>query len=119
MREYRNDPGLAVVSARYIGEVGVTATMRMNYTGISGKLLGLLTHYRELVQRLANVLIESGIAMPDVAGLLARTELCKTLGPARKPDGVPGCVAHHAELSGYRACFPRIDANPPRREIGS
>ncbi len=100
MRGYRDDPGLAVVSARYLGEVGVTATTRMKYTGISGKLLGLFhyeieyrahgelrkveilvkskTHYRELVQRLAAVLVSSGIEVTDVAGLLARTELYNT-----------------------------------------
>ena len=100
MREYCDDPSLAVISARYLGEVGVTATTRMKYTGISGKLLGLFhyeiefrsrgesrkveilvkskTHYRELVQRLAGVLVKSGIEAADVAGLLARTELYNT-----------------------------------------
>jgi hypothetical protein len=103
MREYLDDPRLQVVSARYLGEVGVTATTRMKYTGSggkSGKLLGLFhyeieyasrglsrkievlvkskTHYRELVQRLATVLVKGGIQLADVAGFLARTELCNT-----------------------------------------
>ncbi|MEO8677112.1 MAG: hypothetical protein ABI569_16170 [Casimicrobiaceae bacterium] len=100
MREQFDDPDLAVLSARYLAEVGVTATTRMKYTGISGKLLGLFhyeveyrsggvartveilvkskTHYRELVQRLADVLVKGGIDVPDVAGLLAKTELYNT-----------------------------------------
>jgi len=100
MREYLDDPGLAVSAARYLGEVGVTATTRMKYTGITGKLLGLFhyeieyrsrgaprkieilvkskTHSSELVQRLAGVLVSSGIDVADVAGLLARTELYNT-----------------------------------------
>jgi len=103
MREYLDDPRLEVASARYLGEVGVTATTRMKYAGQSGKdgkLLGLFhyeieyatrgaqrkvemlvkskTHYRDLVQRLAAVLVESGIELSDVAGLLARTELYNT-----------------------------------------
>ncbi len=100
MREYLDDQRLAVVAARYLGEVGVTATTRMKYTGNSGKLLGLFhyeieyrsrgeprkveilvkskTHYRELVQRLADVLASGGIEVADVAGLLARTELFNT-----------------------------------------
>ena len=100
MREYLGDPGLTVTSARYLAEVGVTATTRMKYTGITGKLLGLFhyeieytsgggarkveilvkskTHYRELVQRLADVLVKGGIEVAGVADLLAKTELYNT-----------------------------------------
>jgi hypothetical protein len=103
MRDYLDEPTLEVVSARYLGEVGVTATTRMKYTGgaeKTGKLLGLFryeieyaargaartiavlvkskTHYRELVHRLATVLVKGGIELSDVAGLLARTELYNT-----------------------------------------
>jgi hypothetical protein len=103
MREYLDDPRLEVASARFLGEVGVTATTRMKYAGEpgkDGKLLGLFryeiefatrgerrkvemlvkskTHYRDLVQRLAAVLVKSGIELGDVASLLARTELYNT-----------------------------------------
>jgi len=100
MRGYLEDTRLSVVSARYLGEIGVTATTRMKYTDASRKLLGLFhyeiayesqgkalkveilvkskTHYRELVERLAGVLVAGGIALPDVAGALARTELYNT-----------------------------------------
>jgi hypothetical protein len=100
MREYLQQPDLEVQTAEYLGEVGVTATTRMKYSGEDHKLLGLFhyriayttrgeartvemlvkskTHYRELVARLAGVLIKSGIRVPDVAGLLAQTELYNT-----------------------------------------
>jgi hypothetical protein len=100
MREYLEDPALTVTSARYLAEVGVTATTRMKYSGERDKLLGLFhyeieyrsggatrtieilvkskTNYRELVARLGDVLVKSGIAVKDVAGLLARTELYNT-----------------------------------------
>jgi hypothetical protein len=100
MREYLEDPGIAVTAVRYGGEVGVTATTRMKYTGERDKLLGLFryridytqgghprsieilvkskTHYLELVQRLGDVLLKSGIEVPDVADLLAKTELFNT-----------------------------------------
>ena len=103
MREYLDDPRLEVASARYLGEVGVTATTRMKYAGQpgkDGKLLGLFhyeveyasrgelrkvemlvkskTHYRDLVQRLAAVLVKGGIELANVASLLARTELYNT-----------------------------------------
>ena len=104
MREHLDDPGLTVVSARYLAEVGVTATTRMKYNASgdksSGRLCGLFhyeigyrsrgeartveilvkskTHFRELVQRLADVLAKGGIDVPDVAGLLAQTELYNT-----------------------------------------
>ena len=100
MREYLEDPGLEVRAAGYLGEVGVTATTRMKYSGEQDALRGLFhyriayrsqgqartvellvkskTHYRELVARLAGVLVKSGIQLPDVAGLLAQTELCNT-----------------------------------------
>jgi hypothetical protein len=100
MREYLGDPELAVQAADFLGEVGVTATTRMKYSGEHDKLLGLFhyrvayhsraqrrsvemlvkskTHYRELVERLGQVLINSGIQLPDVAGLLAQTELHNT-----------------------------------------
>jgi hypothetical protein len=100
MREYLEDPGIIVTAVRYGGEVGVTATTRMKYTGERDKLLGLFrygidyteggrprsieilvkskTHYLELVQRLGDVLVKSGIEIPGVAGLLAKTELFNT-----------------------------------------
>ncbi len=100
MREYLDDPGITVTAARFLGEVGVTATTRMKYSGERDKLLGLFhyavdytaggrahaveilakskTHYRDLVARLADVLIKGGIVVPDVAGLLAKTELFNT-----------------------------------------
>jgi len=100
MREFLDDPTLTVTSSRYLGEVGVTATTRMKYEGERDKLLGLFhyeisyrakgdpktieilvkskTDYRELVQRLADVLVKSGIGIDGVAGLLARTELYNT-----------------------------------------
>lgn len=100
MREYLGDPEVTVTSARYLAEVGVTATTRMKYIGITGKLLGLFhyeieyasrggarkveilvkskTHYRELVQRLADVLVKGGIEVAGVADLLAQTELYNT-----------------------------------------
>ncbi len=100
MREYLGDAGLVVHAADFLGEVGVTATTRMKYSGKNDKLLGLFhyrvtyasagpkrtvemlvkskTHYKELVERLGQVLINSGIQVPDVAGLLAQTELHNT-----------------------------------------
>ncbi|MGH8616068.1 MAG: phosphotransferase [Burkholderiales bacterium] len=100
MRDYLEDPGIVVTAVRYVGEVGVTATTRMKYTGERDKLLGLFrygidytqggrprsieilvkskTHYLELVQRLGDVLIKSGIQVPGVAGLLGKTELFNT-----------------------------------------
>jgi hypothetical protein len=100
MREYLDDPALTVDAARYVGEVGVTATTRMKYSGERHALLGLFhyaityraggevrrvellvkskTHYRDLVARLADVLVKSGIGIGDVAGLLGRTELYNT-----------------------------------------
>jgi hypothetical protein len=100
MREYLADEALTVHAADFLGEVGVTATTRMKYAGKNDKLLGLFhyrvtytsggqkravemlvkskTHYRELVERLAGVLVNSGVQVPDVAGLLAQTELHNT-----------------------------------------
>lgn len=104
MREYLEDPTLAVTAVRYLGEVGVTATTRMKYSGEPGankdKLVGLFhygidytskgsprsvellvkskTNYLELCERLAGVLAKSGIALPDLAALLAETELYNT-----------------------------------------
>jgi hypothetical protein len=100
MRDYLGDASITVTAVRYVGEVGVTATTRMKYSGERDKLLGLFrygidytaagrpqtieilvkskTHYLELVQRLGDVLVKSGIAVADVAGLLAKTELYNT-----------------------------------------
>ena len=101
MREYLEDPALTVQSAEFLSEVGVTATTRMKYTEQQhDKLRGLFhyrvtytvreqtrviellvkskTHYLELCRRLADVLVKSGIQVPDCAGLLAKTELYNT-----------------------------------------
>lgn len=101
MREYLEDPALTVQAAEFLSEVGVTATTRMKYTEQQhDKLRGLFhyrvtytvreqvrliellvkskTHYLELCRRLADVLIQSGIAVPGCAGLLAKTELYNT-----------------------------------------
>lgn len=100
MSEFLDDPQLQVVATKYLSEVGTTATTRMKYSGIKDKLLGLFhyeitytshgktktieilvkskTHYRILVQRLADVLIKSGIHLDNVADWLAQTELYNT-----------------------------------------
>lgn len=101
MREYLEDPALTVIAVEFLSEVGVTATTRMKYTEQQhDKLRGLFhyriaytvggqrqviellvkskTHYRELCRRLAGVLIQSGISIPDCAGQLAKTELYNT-----------------------------------------
>ena len=100
MREYLGEPGLTVTAARFLGEVGVTETTRMKYRGERDRLLGLFhyavdytvggrplsgavlakskTHYRDLVARLAGVLVEGGIVVPDVEELLGKTELFNT-----------------------------------------
>jgi hypothetical protein len=101
MREYLEDPALTVQAAEFLSEVGVTATTRMKYTEQQrDKLLGLFhyritytvrektriiellvkakTHYLELCRRLGEVLVRSGIEVPDCAALLAKTELFNT-----------------------------------------
>lgn len=100
MREFLDDPELAVTAADFISEVGVTATTRMKYSGEKDKLLGLFhyrvaytsrgqaravdilvkakEHYRQLVERLAEVLEKSGVHLPDLAAWLGRTELFNT-----------------------------------------
>ncbi|HTK94535.1 MAG TPA: phosphotransferase [Terriglobales bacterium] len=100
MREYLQDPGLTVTAAQYLGEVGVTATTRMKYAGEKDKLVGLFhyaveytaggqsrrvemlvkskTHYLELCERLAGVLLNSGIKIENLAARLAETELYNT-----------------------------------------
>lgn len=100
MREYLESPQLKVTAAHFVGEVGVTATTRMKYSGEHDKLLGLFryridyavggerrridllvkskTHYGELVARLAGVLVKGGVQVPDLERLLASTELCNT-----------------------------------------
>lgn len=101
MREYLEDPALTVSAAEFLSEVGVTATTRMKYSEQQhDKLLGLFhyrvtysvrgmqrviellvkskTHYLELCRRLADILVKSGIQVPDCAGLLAKTELYNT-----------------------------------------
>jgi hypothetical protein len=100
MREYLDDPGLIVRSAEYLGEVGVTATTRMKYSGDKDKLIGLFhyavtyesghrrkriellvkskTHYLELCERLGGVLLKSGIQIENIAQRLAETELYNT-----------------------------------------
>lgn len=97
MAEFLDEPTLRVLAVKFLGQVGVTATTRMKYTGEQDKLLGLFhyeityesqhkkqsveilvkskTHYCELIHRLANVLVQSGIQLNNLSDLLAQTGL--------------------------------------------
>ena len=99
MQKALHDPSLRVLSAEYQFIVGATATTRMKYSGEAKKILGLdeyvlqytskaqpftvrvlvksKTHYKELVRRLGEVMIQSAMQMKDgqLLPLLEKTSL--------------------------------------------
>jgi hypothetical protein len=99
MRKTLRDSSLKVLSAEYQSVVGATATTRMKYSGEGKKILGLdeyvlrytsqgqcstvkvlvksKTHYKELVRRLGEVMIQGGMQMQEeqLLPLLERTSL--------------------------------------------
>lgn len=102
MSKAMGDPTLEVISAKFECKVGVTETTEMKYSGETKKIIGIdkyiiqfiskgmkntvpvlinsKTHYKDLISRLAQVLIEAGVPLSSMqlTNYLAKTALFNT-----------------------------------------